>query len=81
MGAVGEPGTSPQHIESSRREKCLKSELLAANIARLSHVTGTHRLRDRALNPRSCGVELPKLRSFLTGASLIESLVTCFIRS
>ena len=81
MSAVDEPGASSQHIESGRREKGLKPELLAAHIARLSHATGTHCLRDRALNPRSCGVELPKLRRVLTSASLIESLGACFIRS
>ena len=81
MSAVGNPGTSSQHIESGRREKRLKPELLAAKVARLPHVTGPHRLRDRPLNPRSLGVELTKLRCFLTDASQIESLVTCFIWS
>ena len=80
MRAVHKPGTSAQHIESGRREKCLKPELLAANVARLPHVTRTHRLRYRPLDPCSCRVEFPKLRCFLTDASLIEGLVACFIR-
>jgi hypothetical protein len=81
MSAVREPGTSSQHIESGRGEKRLKPELLAANVARLPHVTGTHGLRNRALDTRSFGVEFLKLRRFLTEASQIESVVTRFIWS
>ncbi len=81
MSAVREPGTSSQHIESGRRDKGLKLELLAANVAGLPHVTGTYRLRYRPLNPRSFGVELPKLRRYFPDASLIERLVARFIRS
>lgn len=81
MSAVGDPGTRAQHIESGRREQCLKPELLEALVACLPRVAGPHRLRYRPLNPRSCGVEFPKLRCFLTVASQIESLVTCFIWS
>ena len=65
MSAVGQPGAGPQNIHGCSREKCLKLELLAANIARSPHLTGAHGLRNRAFNSCSLGVQCPRILEFL----------------
>ena len=62
MSSVGERGTSPQYIDGRGCEKCLESELLAANVARSPHLTRAHRLRNRAFNSCSFGVQRPRIR-------------------
>src|SRR5712691_3480952 len=73
------PFNSAKDIHGTSGEKSLESELLAANVACLPHLTGTHGLRNGAFNACSCGVQLPKFGGSLSLASVIESGVARFI--
>jgi hypothetical protein len=79
MRAVSSPSAHSQNIESSRREKCLKPELFAANGARLPHLTGTYGLRNRPFNACSFGVQRPNCGRVLAFACLLQGGRRLFI--
>ncbi len=77
MSAIGQPSACAQNIHSSRREKCLKSELFASDRPCPPHLTGAHGLGNGPFNSCSPGIQLPKFGSFLAFARLSKSVVAC----
>ena len=81
MRAFSEPSACPQNIYGSGSKKCLKSELLAANVARSPHLTGAYSLRNRAFNACSLRIDFSKLSRVLSLSCLSKSLIGLFTGS
>src|SRR6266566_7720504 len=79
MFSSHQPLTSPKDVHGRCIEKCLESELVAANVARSPHLTRAHRLRNRAFDSCSFCVQCPKFWRFLAFARFLEGRVGLFI--
>ena len=79
MCARFQPLTSPQDVHGRCGEKCLKSELFAANVPSAAQFTRAHRLRNGPFHTSPLGIQRSKLGCPFPRAGVLKCSIGLFI--
>jgi hypothetical protein len=79
MSFLCQPPTSSKNIHGGSSKECLKSQLLATNVACSPHFTGAHCLGNGPFHPGSFGIHRAKLRGLFPSTSLLKRPIRPFI--